>query len=397
VNRIVAILFFATAVLFTKQLQSQNTQQLSINLYGDTVLLPFQSAWSIPFGTLTDTNINSFYQQLNDSSFQPLITTLTAYKKEHELNDWLYYQLIRKAANAIAPKQENYHRYTLYKWLLLTASGYDAALRIISENRLLLYVRSDDAVYNIPYQMCDGKQYVCLNFHDYDNVDLEKEKGFQQVVRAPEATGTFSYRINRMPLFKTNTYVQKQLQFNYGGKDYDFIIRINPVVRDIFANYPVVDFESYFNIPLSNETYRTLIPDLKSVTTTMNERDGIDYLMHFTRYAFAFERDTENFGKEKRLAPEETLLYEHSDCEDRAALFFYLVKEIYNRPMITLLYPEHVTIAVEFSKPAGKTIAYKGKEYTVCEPTPQSQDLKIGQLPHALRKAAYDVSYEYNP
>jgi hypothetical protein len=30
--------------------------------------------------------------------------------------------------------------------------------------------------------------------------------------------------------------------------------------------------------------------------------------MRFTRYAFLYENDQDNFGKEKRLSPEQTLL-----------------------------------------------------------------------------------------
>jgi hypothetical protein len=60
----------------------------------------------------------------------------------------------------------------------------------------------------------------------------------------------------------------------------------------------------------------------------MTVKGGVDYLMRFTRYAFMFKPDAENFGSEKRLTPEQTLLYPESDCEDRAALFFCLVKEI---------------------------------------------------------------------
>lgn len=119
--------------------------------------------------------------------------------------------------------------------------------------------------------------------------------------------------------------------------------------------------------------------------------------MRFTRYAFLFEKDTEIFGNEKRLSPEETLLYEQSDCEDRAALFFYLVKEIYNLPMIVLVYPRHVTIAVQLDKPVGNPIVYKGKKYSICEPTPQKQDLRIGQRIPALSNTPYEIAYAYNP
>ena len=90
-------------------------------------------------------------------------------------------------------------------------------------------------------------------------------------------------------------------------------------------------------------------------------------------------------------------MYEQSDCEDRAALFFYLVKEIYNLPMIVLAFPEHVTVAVKFDKPIGKPIIYNGEKYSVCEPTPQKKDLKIGQLTPGLEKKSYEVVYVYNP
>ena len=75
---------------------------------------------------------------------------------------------------------------------------------------------------------------------------------------------------------------------------------------------------------MSKQTYNSLIPALKDIVGRMNTKNGIDYLMHFTRYAFLYERDTDVFGREKRLSPEETLLYDYSDCEDRAALFFSL-------------------------------------------------------------------------
>jgi hypothetical protein len=90
-------------------------------------------------------------------------------------------------------------------------------------------------------------------------------------------------------------------------------------------------------------------------------------------------------------------LYDQSDCEDRAALFFYLVKEIYDLPMIVLAFPKHVTIAVKFDKPIGKPIIYNGIEYSVCEPTPQKQDLLLGQLLPDLRKMDYQVAYAYTP
>ncbi|CAM3771329.1 hypothetical protein [Sphingobacterium prati] len=89
-----------------------------------------------------------------------------------------------------------------------------------------------------------------------------------------------------------------------------------------------MDFEIYFNIPLSKETYQSIILALKENLKGKKQKEGVDYLMWFTRYAFLYKNDEENFGTEKRLSPEQTLLNKYSDCDDRAALFFYLVKEI---------------------------------------------------------------------
>jgi hypothetical protein len=129
----------------------------------------------------------------------------------------------------------------------------------------------------------------------------------------------------------------------------------------------------------------------------MNQKNGVDYLMRFTRYAFLYQTDENNFGKEKRLSPEQTLFSKYSDCDDRAALFFYLVKEIYNLPMIALLYPTHISMAVQFDKIQGKSIIYKGQKYLVCEPTPQDKDLRIGQISTNLEGVKYEVVYQYDP
>jgi hypothetical protein len=208
---------------------------------------------------------------------------------------------------------------------------------------------------------------------------------------------TFSYKLTHMPNFAPGDYKEKDLEFNYHDVEYHIRLKTNDQVKTILANYPVTDYQSYFDLPLSNGTYATLIPQLKNNLKGMSVKKGVDYLMIFTRYAFAYEPDKENFGKEKHLSAEQTLLYDHSDCEDRAALFYYLVKEIYNLPMIVLAYPHHLTIAVKFDKPVGTPILYNGSEYSICEPTPQVQDLPIGKISRDLRKSSYEVALVYNP
>lgn len=344
----------------------------------------------------TQESIQSYYLQTMQGAYQPAIDRLLAYKEQYKPDDWLFYQLIRQTAQQLSPKAEDYLRYTFVKWFLLTKTGYEAMLTVSGEH-VLFYVRCDENIYNIPFRMHNGQQYVCLNYHDYGTIDFNKEKFTEAIVPEQQSDRVFSYKIRHLPDFRPTDYLEKDLQFTYCESDYHFRVKLNPKIKSMFVNYPVVDYESYLNIPLSRETYNSLIPSLKKSLKGLNTKSGVDYLMRFTRSAFMYETDTRVFGSEKRLSPEQTLLYDQSDCEDRVGLFFYLVKEIYNLPMIVLTYPKHVTIAVQLDKPAGKPIIYNGNKYYVCEPTPQKEDLKVGELLPELNNKMYEVAYVYNP
>jgi hypothetical protein len=372
---------------------------VKFDYYGDTLQFNLAHFENIHFDSksVTEEAISQFYAEANSTLYRPIINHLIYYKQAKQLDDWFFYQLVRKTAQQICPKQENFELYTLYKWFLLSKTGYDAQLAIC-DNKLLFYVRSEDNIYDIPFYQKEGKQYVCLNYHDYgSNINFKKLSFFSVNIEVPEAVHSFSYRVTRMPDFSNEKYSEKNLQFRYENKNYTFKVLVNPEVKNIFANYPVVDYEEYFNIPMSQRTYNSLIPELKKIVKNMSQKKGVDYLMRFSRNAFSYQNDQENFGKEKRLSPEQTLMASSSDCDDRAGFFFALVKEIYNLPMIVLLYPTHVTIAVQFEKSGGKPILYKDKKYYVCEPTPQAKDLAIGQLAPKYKNTNYQIAYEYIP
>lgn len=395
----ITILFIST--LFLPQVnQAQNTstrQTLQINYFGELIQAETDLGKHIDLQRpLNEISLKNFYSGLNKTDYSGLISSLLRYKNEMHLDDWLFYQLIRRTAQQICPKAINYEKYTLYKWFLLVKCGYDAQLAI-SDGRLLFYVHSKENIYDIPLFENEGRQYVCLNIHDFDHIDLNKSPLQKVDIHVEGAVHPFSYRVKYIPDFKSNDLTQKDLVFMYHNKEDHFPVKFNRQLDTLFKNYPSVDFESYFNIPMSNVTYNSLLPLLKKKLAGFNQEKGVDYLMHFTRYAFPYENDLENFGKEKRLTPEQTMFYAFSDCDDRVALFFYLVKELYNLPMIALMYPDHITMAVAFDKPLGKPVLFEGKLFTVCEPTPQLQDLDIGQLPQKLRDLPFEVVYAYTP
>jgi hypothetical protein len=389
-----SMLVFLPVAIFCQH----QTKLISFDFFGDSITLtaplPANTSSKPPF---SEEQVNNYFADILTADYQPLVDALLQYRKQYKLDDWLYYQLIRRTVQQVSPKQENYERYTVYKWFLLVKSGYGATLKI-SRTKLLFYVQTDEQIFELPYYEKNGQQYVCLNYHDYKPIDFITERFKELSMLQEEVKKSFTYKVQQLPHFNSADYIEKDIQFNYYNQEYHFKVKLNPQIKTIFANYPVVDYASYFNIPVSNETYQSLIPLIKDNIRGMKVKAGVDFLMRFTRYAFLFEPDSKVFGQERRLTPEQTLLYDQSDCEDRSALFFFLVKEIYNLPMIVLSFPKHITVAVKFDKAVGKSIRYNNANYTVCEPTPQGLlDLPIGQLPPAVQNERYEVVYSYNP
>ncbi|ANH83246.1 hypothetical protein A8C56_21710 [Niabella ginsenosidivorans] len=398
-NKGLVILFLALILPAAVLWANEDQRIVRFSFYGDSIRFRYDKSQSIDFNeaALSDASVNRFYAAIKQKDYTAVFNALNDYKTEKQPDDWLYYQLVRAIAQQISPKEKNYLRYTLYKWYFMLQSGYDPLLSI-NGNRLLFYIQCDENIYNIPYRMKDGRQYVCLNYHDYgSNIDFDRFPFAEIALATPQHHRSFSYKVTRLPVFPATDYVTKELKFSMYNQTYDYKIKVNPKIKTLFANYPTVDYNTYFSIPLSNETRASLITMLKKELKGLSVRNGVDYLMRFTRYAFPFEEDTYQFGQEKRLTPEQTLLYDGSDCEDRVLFFYYLVKEIYNLPMIVMVYPQHVTIAVKFHKPIGVPVIYNGEAYSVCEPTPQKEDIRIGQLLPQLKKESYEVAYVYKP
>ena len=344
-------------------------------------------------------NANKFSTtiQLLDTYCSEIIPELSIIRNKLNLSDWHYYQLIRKVSQQILSKERDYWGYTYCKWFFLARSGFMPLLCTI-DNKLLLYIQSNSSIYNIPIKIIDEKQYVCMNYHDY-NHDIPIEKITPQPIRSSlvENGDEFNYMISTMPELPEEKYVNKTIEFTYKGETAKHDIKVFPEIKDYFINYPVTDYRFQFNIPFSKLTYTSLIPSLQLKLKDKTKEEGVEYIMFLVRNALGYEADSLMYGREKRFSPEETLASDWSDCEDHAGLFFSLVREVYNLPMIVLSYPDHINVAVNLEKSKGKTIMHNGKIYTVCEPTPQKKVLYLGQMEKKLSKQPYEVVYEYAP
>ena len=100
-----------------------NTTSIHFDFYGASVEFEYDPASRVEFNdSLSLENIQAFYDKMLATQYQPILNALQSYRDKEKADDWLFYQLIRKTAQQISPKAENYFRYTLYKWFLLNMS-----------------------------------------------------------------------------------------------------------------------------------------------------------------------------------------------------------------------------------------------------------------------------------
>src|SRR6187397_1678086 len=124
------ILLLCCNFLLTHAGNSQSNP-LKVEFLGDTITINYdQSPYYQLQSPLSEKNIQDFYTKVSLTDYHGMINAITRFKEEQKLDDWLFYQLVRRTAQQICPKAQNYNCYTLYKWFLLANTGYNAILRI---------------------------------------------------------------------------------------------------------------------------------------------------------------------------------------------------------------------------------------------------------------------------
>ena len=89
-------------------------QNYSFDFYDGTFNFSVDSSVVFPIPKAATTSaVSNFYSRISSGQYAPLISSLEKYQKKYNLNDWIYYQLIRKTAEQISPKADNYFAYTL--------------------------------------------------------------------------------------------------------------------------------------------------------------------------------------------------------------------------------------------------------------------------------------------
>jgi hypothetical protein len=170
-----------------------------------------------------------------------------------------------------------------------------------------------------------------------------------------------------LPRFVHNS-MQKTLQFRQYGEEYKIEFNYNQNLINFMSTYPQADYETFFNTPLEASTYNDIALELKKHINSKRASVALNFVLNFVQNAFKYEVDTQQFGREKVMFAQETLYYDKSDCEDRAVLFSYLVRELFNIGVVGVKYKDHMATALYIPVEGDKVRVYS-KKYIIADPT----------------------------
>jgi hypothetical protein len=355
------------------------SKQVTLAFYGQNVVVHYDPSIEARLaGAPGSESIANYWTGLGQSEYEPLLKRLRTVHTSLGLEDWAYADLVRAFSQQVHPRSENDARLLL--WFLLTKSGYKVRVAY-SDSRIHLFVPTEQKIYETKFLTIQGQAHYAA---------LERDRG-ASVGRVYTYDKEYPGQARNMDLriaslrFTKPAIGYRELKFEYGNRKYAFRVPVDRRVIEFMDGYPVTDLQWYFLAATSEETRAVLVRELRAATSGMHEDEALNLLLRFAQTAFAYKTDGDQFGREKYMFVEETLSYPYSDCEDRAVLYAWLVREVIGGEVIGLSYPGHVATAVRVRnlKTGVATVDYDGKRYVVADPTYIGADVGMAMPQYA--------------
>ena len=331
-----------------------------VQFYGNQFTLQYDQRLKLPdYDHYEAQTISEAWLTLSGANVRGLINQLYRHKNTLSLNDWGFFQLVEQFANGLY--EANDPRANLTTWFLLNKARYKVKLGY-QNDQLYLLLPTSSAVYSATYYSFDNDERYYL-------FGTAPESLFTYPDDYAGADQALNMEMSS-PLNLGGDVEKKVFSFQYAGQSYQLPLEYSPQAVAFYQNYPAVELQAKMEANLSREAKEALLTQLRPLLGGRSERDRVGLLLRFVQTAFAYQMDQEQFGAEKYFFPEEVLYYAYSDCEDRATLFAYLVRQMLGLKVVGLNYPGHVATAVQLTeKGDGDYITLKGEQYTICDPT----------------------------
>jgi hypothetical protein len=337
-----------------------NSKDVVINFFGSTLGFSVDSQMkSARYFPRNQEGIANYFSVMAKSDYVLLIKEVEEIKEELMLNDWGVYLLVKMLGEKSFTNEDEAK---LFTWFVLNKLSYDVKVGLNGKSIVLMHY-SKKLIYATPSYTFNEKKFYVLSYYGQGKVG----RVYTYEQSYPGAKKAIDLSLTQLPKFQEKPK-KKELFFQQYGKKYTTSFTLNQNIIDFMATYPQADYETFFNAPMESGVYYSIAKEMKKYIDGKHASDGINFVLKFVQKAFVYEVDDLQFGREKVMFAEETLYYDKSDCEDRAILFAYLVKELFKIKVVGVKYKDHMATAL-YIPMRGDSVKDGSRRYVIADPT----------------------------
>ena len=332
---------------------------IHIDYYGFSQSVRVHPDMKIHLNNLSEDEVSRAWTLLSDERFDVTIHDLLKIKRDLQLNDWGYIQLVRQFCKGIYEKTTE--EAAVLQAYILSQSGIDLRLMRANEH-LYVAIPFNETIYHRTFIRVEGIPYYLMEQTDESHFYVMNKSFAGGIVPSLRMNNTPSLpeKLTEIRVLTSNRYPEIRVS-----------IEENQNLIDFYNDYPLTSKWNYYSLAsLSDETKEILYPTLKSKIGNLSESAAANKLINFVQTAFEYATDQEQFGYERPLFGDETFYYPFSDCEDRSILYSILVRDLLGLDVVLLHFPGHLATAVHFSSDvSGDYLLIDNIKYVVCDPT----------------------------
>ena len=349
------------------------SQNVTINFYGKKLDFNVDDKLRMKNKGVKETDVADYFKEISKMSKETsdLWKQIDAYVNTMGLNEWGYFCILRSLSESMFSDIDNCVLFNFY--MLRNEGGFKVKIaRGKDSNKLTLLAVIDNSkeVYS----------YSFFRFKETENTNL---KYYSIYGGGGSKESIYTYNNDEQNAGLKQIGLDFHNTLNMGQCDVKRELNIAKINDKLELPYnsahiaylndvPMTVFPIYFASPLSIEAQIAFNEKLNDIRQEYTSVQFIDIILNFVQTAFDYKTDDQQFGYEKYFYPEEVIAYPYSDCEDRSALFAWLVTTYTDAKVIGLQYEGHLATAVCFGDDvniSGDAFSYAGKKYYVCDPT----------------------------
>jgi len=349
-----------TVTLPTAQI-TQNAKDINLMFFGQEIGIDVDMRFkNAKFYPQNQSGISNFFDILASSDYEATLRDIKTISKKLVLNDWGIYLLVNSLSSTLFFNPDDKK---LFSWFIFNKLGYEVKIGLGGKHVVLMHY-SEKIIYSTPNYSFNKKRFYVISSYARKS---SNNKLYTYKQSYPDAIKPLDLSLKVLPNFEQDVK-SKTISFEQFGVVYKASYKYDKNLIDFMATYPQADYETYFNSPMSKETYEDIAQDLKRYIDTKKASVAINFVLKFVQKAFKYEVDQTQFGREKVMFANETLFYDKSDCEDRAILFAYLVKELFGVTVIGVKYKDHMVTAL-YIPVQGDSVKAGRRKFVIADPT----------------------------